>query len=66
MTAGLSFLDHVGESGRRIAAHDWSGHALGSPADWPAPLRFALGMALGSSFPTAIYWGADLRQLYNY
>ena len=65
MAQGLSFLDHGGEAGRAIAAHDWAGHPLGPPADWPAPLRFALGMALGSSFPTAIYWGPELRLLYN-
>ncbi|MEZ0244556.1 MAG: PAS domain-containing protein [Sphingomonas sp.] len=65
MAQGLPFLEHGGEAGHRIAAHDWSGHPLGSPESWPAPLRFALGMALGSSFPTGIYWGPDLHLLYN-
>ena len=65
MAEGLSFLEHGGEAGRAIAAHDWSGHPLGPPKDWPAPLRLALGMALGSSFPTAIYWGPQLYLIPN-
>ncbi|MCW3846978.1 PAS domain-containing protein [Sphingomonas sp. LB-2] len=65
MAEGLPFLDHGGEAGRTIAAHNWSNHPLGPAADWPAPLRFALGMALGSSFPSAIYWGPELRLFYN-
>jgi PAS domain S-box-containing protein len=65
MSAGRSFLEHGGIAGLTIAAHDWSAHPLGAPEFWPAPLRFALGMALGSSFPSAIYWGPELRLLYN-
>ncbi|MES2441706.1 MAG: PAS domain-containing protein [Pseudomonadota bacterium] len=65
MAGGLSFLEHGGAAGRRIAAHDWSGNPLGSPETWPQPLCFTVGLALGSSFPTAIYWGAELRLLYN-
>jgi PAS domain S-box-containing protein len=32
---------------------------------WPQSLRSALSICLHSSFPTAIYWGPDLRLLYN-
>src|SRR5690606_3925196 len=32
---------------------------------WQQELRFALSICLGSSFPTAIYWGPDLRLIYN-
>ena len=63
--AGHSFLDHGGEAGRLIAAHDWHATPLGPIADWPQALCFTLGLGLGSPFPTAIYWGADLRLLYN-
>ncbi len=50
---------------RRIRNRDWTGHPLGSPDTWPVALRSALGIALNSAFPTCIYWGSDLRLLYN-
>ncbi len=45
--------------GARIRAHDWRTSPLGPPATWPAPLRTALGLCLGSGFPTMLYWGPD-------
>jgi len=60
-----SFLSGGGEMGARIRAFDWSTTSLGRPRDWPQSLRSALGICLHSSFPTAIYWGAELRLLYN-
>ncbi|MBX3594900.1 MAG: PAS domain-containing protein [Sphingomonas sp.] len=51
--------------GRRIREHDWSDNPVGPPDSWPQPLRFALGICMGSQFPTAIYWGPDLRLFYN-
>ncbi len=51
--------------GRRIREHDWSATPLGPPETWPQPLRFALGICLGSEMPTAIYWGPELRLFYN-
>ena len=50
---------------RRIREFDWSGHPLGPADSWPTALRSALGIALNSAFPTCIYWGSDLRLLYN-
>ena len=50
--------------GARIRAHDWT-HTLGSPDQWPVTLRAALGICLTSAFPTAIYWGPELRLFYN-
>ncbi|QHL90358.1 PAS domain-containing protein [Sphingomonas changnyeongensis] len=52
-------------NGARIRAHDWSSSPLGAPLHWPAPLQVTLGLCLQSSFPTAIYWGADHILLYN-
>ena len=49
----------------RIAAFDWSATPLGPVGEWPAPLRIALDIARDSAFPTAIYWGEELRLLYN-
>ena len=65
MPARLGFLDHRGEMAARIRDADWSGNPLGSPSGWPQALRLALDLCLGSSFPTAIYWGPELRLLYN-
>ena len=61
----LSFL--AGESGmaRMIRDHDWSRNPLGLPESWPQSLRSALSICLHSAFPTAIYWGPELRVLYN-
>jgi PAS domain S-box-containing protein len=54
-----------GEMGARIRALDWAGHPLGAVETWPPALMSALGICLNSTFPTAIYWGPDLRLLYN-
>lgn len=61
----LRFLDHGGDMGRRIRAHAWEATPLGPIGDWSPVLRASLGICLGSTFPTAIYWGDDLRLLYN-
>jgi PAS domain S-box-containing protein len=65
MEPALRFLDHEGEMAARIRDFDWSAHPLGLPANWPDPLKFAVDLALGSSFPSAIYWGPDFHLLYN-
>lgn len=65
MGATLRFLDHGGDMARQIRALDWAATPLGPIENWPQPLRFALGVALGSSFPSAIYWGPDFHLLYN-
>ncbi|XDA97091.1 HWE histidine kinase domain-containing protein [Sulfitobacter sp. LCG007] len=61
----LSFLVGNGEMAQRIRAFDWSMHPFGPPESWPQALRSALGICLNSAFPTAIYWGPELRLLYN-
>lgn len=50
---------------QRIRAYDWAATPLGAPEEWPQSLRSALSICLNSSFPTAIYWGPELRLLYN-
>ncbi|ODP37986.1 PAS domain S-box protein [Sphingomonas turrisvirgatae] len=50
---------------RRIRDHDWGAHPVGPIEGWPQALRFALGLAISSSFPMAIYWGEELRLFYN-
>lgn len=61
----MSFLAGHGEMSKRIREFDWHEHPIGAPENWPESLRSALGICLGSAFPTAIYWGSDLRLLYN-
>jgi hypothetical protein len=61
----MSFLAGSGEMARRIREYDWNDHPFGPPESWPQSLRSALGICLQSAFPTAIYWGAELRLLYN-
>ena len=59
------FLAGGGEMGSLIRAHDWSSTPLGAPTQWPQSLRSAVSICLHSSFPTAVYWGPELRLLYN-
>ncbi len=61
----MSFLSGDSEMARRIRNFDWTDHPIGHPEDWPQSLRAALGICLNSAFPTAIYWGPELRLLYN-
>ncbi len=51
--------------GKRIRAYPWSETPLGAPTTWPGSLRSAVSICLNANFPTAIYWGPDLRLLYN-
>ncbi len=61
----MDFLAGSGEMAERIRAFDWSNHSFGPPETWPQSLRSALSICLNSAFPTAIYWGPELRLLYN-
>lgn len=61
----LSFLAGDSEMARRIREFDWSDHPFGPLETWPQSLRSALSICLHSAFPTAIYWGMELRLLYN-
>jgi two-component sensor histidine kinase len=61
----LSFLAGGSEMARMIRERDWSTHPFGPPGTWPQSLRSALSICLHSAFPTAIYWGPELRLLYN-
>lgn len=48
-----------------IRAFDWASTPLGALDHWPASLRFALRLCEHATVPTAIYWGEDLRLIYN-
>lgn len=65
LTDPQQFLAGGGEMGALIRETDWSGTPLGPPESWPQSLRSALSICLHSTFPTAIYWGDELRLFYN-
>lgn len=65
VTGDTAFLTGGGKVGALIREHRWADAPLGEPVAWPQSLRSALSICLHSSFPTAIYWGAELRLLYN-
>jgi PAS domain S-box-containing protein len=54
-----------GEAGGLIRAHDWSRTPLGPVRQWPAALRTAVEIMLGSPTPIAVLWGPEHVQLYN-
>ena len=54
-----------GEMSRLIAGKDWSLTPLGPPATWPVSVRTAVNIALASRYPTVIFWGSELRMLFN-
>ena len=51
--------------GALLRAYDWITAPLGPVHDWPACLRTAVSLCLNSHFPTVIFWGPELRMLYN-
>ncbi|VVJ21400.1 PAS/PAC sensor hybrid histidine kinase [Amycolatopsis camponoti] len=49
----------------RMREFDWTSSPLGNPADWPASLTTAVRICLSSRFPMIVWWGPELRFLYN-
>ena len=54
-----------GAMAARVRAFDWFATPLGDPAAWPVELKGAVDLCLHSSIATAVYWGPDLRLIYN-
>ncbi len=44
---------------------DWHNTPLDPVANWPASLRTMVTVVLGNRFPMCIWWGPELRHLYN-
>ena len=61
----VNFLAGGGEMGQRIRELDWNATALGAPVTWPASLRTAVRLMLGTHHPVFIFWGATHLCLYN-
>jgi PAS domain S-box-containing protein len=54
-----------GEMAERIRTFDWSATAMGPLDAWPDRLRGAVDNMLASGFPSYVWWGPELIQLYN-
>jgi len=62
---GTTFVADGGEMGERIRSFDWSSNPLGPLEDWPQSLKTAVSICLNSRFPIVLWWGRDLRLIYN-
>ncbi|WP_207538932.1 PAS domain S-box protein [Sabulicella rubraurantiaca] len=65
VTSTSGYLAGDSEMARRMAALDWSASPLGPPEGWPAAIRTATALMLGSKFPMFLAWGKELGFLYN-
>ncbi len=67
VSATPAFLDHPGDSARRLreGVHSAAVAALGAPADWPAELRLLTGLILGASDAMFVAWGPQRILFYN-
>ncbi len=59
------FLSGDGEMAARMRDFDWAATPFGPAEHWPEALKFAVSIMLQSGAPMAIYWGSELRLLYN-
>ena len=51
--------------GDLIRSHNWSETPLGSISEWPDLLVHSANLVLCNQFPSAIFWGRELIQVYN-
>ncbi|MET9002684.1 SpoIIE family protein phosphatase [Amycolatopsis sp. NPDC004169] len=49
----------------RMRDFDWASSPLGEPVGWPVSLTTAVRICLTSRFPMIVWWGPELRFLYN-
>ena len=63
--SGPGLLQTGGKLGQAIRTADWAATPLGAVDTWPAALLHALDIGLSTRFPAAVFWGPDLRVLYN-
>ena len=48
-----------------IRAHDWGSTILGRIEDWSDGLLCSVNLMLACAFPSLVFWGTELVQLYN-
>ena len=48
-----------------VRDHDWSPTPLGNIEDWSESLLCSVNLMLACAFPSLVFWGSELLQLYN-
>ena len=48
-----------------VEKFDWSATPLGAMRDWPLHLKAVVSLMLDSPEPMVVWWGDDMRQIYN-
>ena len=64
-SAAERLFDGPGEMRALCRGRDWAATPLGPVEEWPSRLQAAVEICLGSAFPTFVWWGPELLQLYN-
>ena len=59
------FLQGGGECAECARSLDWASTPLGPLDDWPASLKTAAAITLGSRFGMCMFWGPELIAIYN-
>jgi PAS domain S-box-containing protein len=54
-----------GRMAELIRVHDWSSTPLGPIDDWSEALLLSANLMLTCAFPSLVFWGKELVQLYN-
>jgi PAS domain S-box-containing protein len=54
-----------GQMAELIRTHDWSSTPLGPIEDWSEALLLSANLMLSCAFPSLVFWGKELVQLYN-
>ena len=54
-----------GEMAELMRRVDWAATPLGPVTSWPQSLKTTVGIILANPFPMLVWWGRDLRHLYN-
>ena len=60
-----AFLDDAGQLGELIRSFDWTATSLGGVQMWPQSLRTVVNIMLAWPQPILLFWGPELRLLYN-
>lgn len=60
-----NFLAGGGEMGARVREFAWAANPIGPISEWPQSLKTAVSICLNSRFPIVLWWGQELRLIYN-
>ncbi|MGQ0624064.1 MAG: ANTAR domain-containing protein [Sporichthyaceae bacterium] len=57
--------ERPGQMPGRILDHDWAADGLGQTHTWPVSLRTAVALCVQTGMASVIWWGPQLRLIYN-